>query len=103
ELRSLASDYQMAQAARSFSNFPAERFDAMLKSYLDHDQAQRVRELGTDIKYSEELARTGETWQTARDALRIEKLTQIAKSFAIWDRLNKQSNLYLTPRMLRET
>jgi hypothetical protein len=79
ELRKLVTDHQMAQSARSFGNFPADRFDAILKSELDRDQQDRVRELGT------------------------EKLTMLAKQFAIYERLRKQSNLYLTPRMLRDT
>jgi hypothetical protein len=102
-LRSLVSDYEMAQSARSFGNFPPERFDAILNSELERDKQDRVRELGTDFAVSEELARTGETWQTRRESMRIEKLTRLAKEFAIHQRLNKQSNLYLTPRMLRET
>ena len=103
QLRKLVTDYQMAQSARSFGNFPTERFDAILKSELDRDQQDRVRELGTEFAYSEELARTGETWQTHREELRLEKLTMLAEQFAIYERLRKQSNLYLTPRMLRET
>lgn len=103
ELRKLVTDHQMAQSARSFGNFPADRFDAILKSELDRDQQDRVRELGTEFAVSEDLARRGETWQTHRKELRTEKLTMLAKQFAIYERLRKQSNLYLTPRMLRDT
>ena len=103
ELRKLVTDHQMAQSARSFGNFPTDRFDAILKSELDRDQQDRVRELGTEFAVSEELARNGETWQTHRQELRTEKLTMLAEQFAIYERLRKQSNLYLTPRMLRET
>ena len=103
ELRKLVTDHQMAQSARSFGNFPPDRFDAILKSELDRDQQDRVRELGTEFAVSEELARNGETWQTYREELRTTKLTMLAKQFAIYERLRKQSNLYLTPRMLRDT
>jgi hypothetical protein len=103
ELRKLVTDHQMAQSARSFGNFSPDRFDAILKSELDRDQQDRVRELGTEFAVSEELARNGETWQTHRNELRTAKLTMLAESFAIHERLRKQSNLYLTPRMLRET
>ncbi len=102
-LRELVKDHQMAQSARSFGNFPTDRFDAILKSELDRDQQDRVRELGTEFAVSEELARNGETWQTHRQELRTEKLTMLAKQFAIYERMRKQSNLYLTPRMLRAT
>jgi hypothetical protein len=103
ELRKLVTDHQMAQSARSFGNFSPDRFDAILKSELDRDQQDRVRELGTEFAVSEELARNGETWQTHRNELRTAKLTMLAEQFAIYERLRKQSNLYLTPRMLRET
>ena len=103
DLRDLIGDYQMAQSARSFGNFPPDRFDMILKSELDRDQQDRVRDLGTNLAFSEELARTGQTWQTYADSLRIEKLKMLADQFAIFERLRKQSNLYLTPRMLRET
>ncbi|MFT4512192.1 MAG: hypothetical protein ACI89X_001296 [Planctomycetota bacterium] len=102
-LRELVIDHQMAQSARSFGNFPADRFDAILQGELDRDQQERVRALGTEFAVSEELARNGETWQTHRKELRTEKLTMLAEQFAIWERLRKQSNLYLTPRMLRDT
>lgn len=103
ELRKMVGSYQMAQSARSFGNFPPEQFDAILKDQLDRDKQERVRDLGTEFAFSEELARTGQTWQTYEDDLRIEKLTMLAEQFAIYERLRKQSNLYLTPRMLRET
>jgi len=103
ELRKMVGSYQMAQSARSFGNFPTEQFDAILQDQLDRDKQERVRDLGTEFAFSEELARTGQTWQTYEDDLRIEKLTMLAEQFAIYERLRKQSNLYLTPRMLRET
>jgi len=103
ELRRMVSSYQMAQAARSFGQFPPEQFDMILKSELERDKQDRVRDLGTEFAFSEELARTGQTWQTYEDDLRIEKLTMLAEQFAIYERMRKQANLYLTPRMLRET
>jgi len=103
ELRRMVGSYQMAQSARSFGQFPPDQFDMILKSELERDKQDRVRDLGTEFAFSEELARTGQTWQTYEDDLRIEKLTMLAEQFAIYERLRKQSNLYLTPRMLRET
>lgn len=103
ELRRMVGSYQMAQSARSFGNFPPDQFNMILKGELERDKQDRVRDLGTEFAFSEELARTGQTWQTYEDDLRIEKLTMLAEQFAIYERLRKQSNLYLTPRMLRET
>lgn len=103
ELRRMVGSYQMAQSARSFGHFPPDQFDMILRNELERDKQDRVRDLGTEFAFSEELARTGQTWQTYEDDLRIEKLTMLAEQFAIYERLRKQSNLYLTPRMLRET
>ncbi|MCK5941725.1 MAG: peptidyl-prolyl cis-trans isomerase [Planctomycetes bacterium] len=103
ELRKLVSDYQMAQSARSFGQFPPERFDMILESELERDKQDRVRDLGSYGELSAELERSGQTWQTYANGQRIEKLQMLAEQFAIYERLRKQSNLYLTPRMLRET
>ena len=103
ELRRMVGSYQMAQSARSFAQYPPEQFDLILQGELDRDKQDRVRDLGTEFAFSEELARTGQTWQTYEDNLRIEKLTMLAEQFAIHQRLRAQENLYLTPRMLRET
>lgn len=103
DLQVLISNYQMAQAARSFGNIPPERFDMMLEMQLEQDKEQRMRDLGGYGELSAELERTGQTWRSYADSQRLEKLQDIAESLAIYDRLRKQSNLYLTPRMLRDT
>lgn len=102
-LQVLISDYQMAQAARSFGNIPPDRFDMMLDMAIERDKEQRMRDLGGYGELSAELERTGQTWRTYADSQRLEKLQGIAEQLAIYERLRKQSNLYLTPRMLRET
>lgn len=103
DLRALVSDFQMALSARSFGNFPPDRFEMILRGEIEREKQARVDDLGTSIAVSEELARQGQTWQTYSDGLKIEKLQMLAKEFAIHARLRKQSNLHLTPRMLRET
>jgi hypothetical protein len=103
DLRSLISDYQMAQAARSFGNVPPDRFDMILESELERDKEDRRRDLGGWGELSAELERTGQTWRTYADGQRMEKLQMLAEQFSIYERLRKQSNLYLTPRMLRDT
>jgi hypothetical protein len=102
-LRKLISDYQMAQSARSFGNIPPERFDMILESELERDKEELRRDLGGYGELSAELDRTGQTWRTYANGKKIEKLQMLAEQFSIYERLRKQSNLYLTPRMLRET
>ena len=102
-LRKLISDYQMAQSARSFGNIPPERFEMILESELERDKEELRRDLGGYGELSAELDRTGQTWRTYANGQRIEKLQMLAEQFSIWERVRKQSNLYLTPRMLRET
>ena len=102
-LRKRIGNYQMAQSARSFGNIPPDRFDMILESMLERDKQDRVRELGSWGALGDELERQGQTWPTYVEGVRIEHLQNLAESFAIYERLRKQSNLYLTPRMLRET
>jgi len=103
QLQKLISDYQMAQSARSFGNIPPERFNMILESELERDKEDLRRDLGGYGELSAELERTGQTWQTYANGQRIEKLQMLAEQFSIYERLRKQSSLYLTPRMLRET
>ena len=103
DLRSLVSNYQMAQAARSFGNIPPDRFDMILESELERDKEDRRRDLGGWGELSAELERTGQTWRTYANGQRIEKLQMLAEQFSIYERIRKQSSLYLTPKMLRDT
>lgn len=103
DLAGLVRDYQMAQAARSFGNIPPDRFDMMLDMAIERDKEQRMRDLGSYGELSAELERTGQTWRTYADGQRLEQLQGIAEQLSIYERLRKQKNLYLTPRMLRET
>lgn len=103
DLLAMISDYEMAQAARSFGDLPADRFDMILESQLEQDMEDRRRDLGGYGELSAELERTGQTRRTYANGRRIEKLQLLAEQFSIYERLRKQKNLYLTPRMLRET
>lgn len=103
DLNSVIGDYQMAQAARSFGNIPAERFDSIVDDLVERDKEDLRRDLGDYAAVSRELREDGETWQSYTRGKRIEKMQMIAEQLAIADRLRKQQNLHLTPRMLRET
>jgi len=103
DLEKLTQRYRMAQAAKSFSHLKPEQIEMILKSELDRDKQDRVREIGGVLAFSEELEREGSTWPIYRKEQRIDKLHDFARQFAVFERLRKQSTLYLTPRMLRET
>lgn len=93
----------LAQAAMSFGVASPEQIEKALKDELDRDEAAQVRDFGTYLEYSRELQKQGRIWPTYQRQKRIDKLYEFAKSFAIGMRMQKQGNLYLTPRMLRET
>lgn len=103
DLIGMISHYQMAQSAKSFSTLPPEQIDKVLDIELDRDKQDRVRDLGSYLALSEELQERGQTWPSFAKEQRIEKLYDFSMQFAVAERLRKQSNLYLTPRMLRET
>lgn len=102
-LMQLIQRYQMAQAAKSFGQLKPEQIEQLLDSELNRDKQDLVRDVGGVLAFSDELERQGQTWPMYRAEKRIEKLHDFAKQFAVYERLRKQSTLYLTPRMLRET
>ena len=103
DLMRLIQRYQMAQAAKSFGHLKPEQIEQLLNSELDRDKQDLVRDVGGVLAFSDELERQGQTWPMYKAEKRIEKLHDFAKQFAVYERLRKQSTLYLTPRMLRET
>lgn len=101
-LATTIDNYQMAQAARSFGNIPPERFDLILETQIEKEKEELRRSLGSYAAISDEFNQRGESWLTYQQDLRIEKLQTLAESIAIYERIRKQKNLHLTPRMLRE-
>lgn len=102
-LEQVIDEYSMAQAATSFGVASPEAIEQALKDELDRDEAAQLRDFGTYPEYSRELQKRGRVWPTYQRQQRIEKLFEFAKSFAIGMRMQKQTDLYLTPKMLRET
>ncbi len=96
-------NHAMAQAAKTFGFATPEQIDALFEDEMKRDEEDKLRDLGTWQEFSKELERTGRTWQSYVRELRVEKMQQFAEEFAIGMRLQKQGNLFLTPRMLRET
>lgn len=107
-LLSQALDYEvdrhsLAQSAKSFGIATPEQVEQLFADEMKREEAEQVRDLGTYQEFSRELQREGRTWQTYWREKRVEKMAEFAKDFAIRMRMQKQRNLYLTPKMLRET
>lgn len=102
-LNELINQRRMGQAAKTFGATTPEQVESMVQSMMDRDRQEMVRDLGTQTAVSRELQRTGRTWQTKQAELRQQKLAEIAESIAVYSRLSQQSNLHLTPLMLRQT
>ncbi|MCR9244597.1 MAG: SurA N-terminal domain-containing protein [bacterium] len=103
ELEGLVNDHSLAQSAKSLGFATPEQIEQLFADELRREEAANVRDFGTWQKFSQELERTNRTWQTYMREQRTEKLALFAKEFAVNMRMKKQENLFLTPRMLRET
>jgi hypothetical protein len=103
ELEERIDVYRMAQSAKTFGVVAPEQVEQLFRAELERDKQDQVRDLGSYLEFSRELQRQGRTWQAYEREQRIEKLYDFAQSFSVWRRIQKQQNLYLTPRMLRET
>jgi len=95
--------HSLAQSAKSFGIATPEQVEQLFSDEMKREEAEQVRDLGTWQEFSRELQRQGRTWQTYWREQRVEKMFQFAQDFAIRMRMQKQSNLFLTPKMLRET
>lgn len=95
--------HALAQSAKSFGFATPEQIEQLFADEMRREEAAQVRDLGTWQEFSRELQRQGRTWQTYMREQRVEKMSEFAKDFAIRMRMQKQSNLFLTPKMLRET
>jgi hypothetical protein len=103
ELENLIDRHTMAQAAKTFGVFPPEQVESFLRRELERDERDLVRDFGSQQAYTRALEEQGRTWQTFVSEQRVDKLAGFAEQFSVDMRLQRQSNLFLTPRMLRET
>jgi len=104
--RSLGKEIQrhaMAQSAKSFGVYTPEIVERIVEEEIERQVADQVRDLGSEQAFSRERARDRRTWETYRREKRVEELAKLAEVFAVHMRMKKQRNLFLTPRMLRET
>lgn len=102
-LADLIDRHSMAQAAKTFGVVTPEQVEDLFKSEMDREKKDMERTMGGAQKFLEELHRQGRTWQTYVSEQRVEKMADFAREFSITMRMQKQGNLFLTPRMLRET
>lgn len=103
QLNLLIDRHTMAQAAKTFGMFTPEQVENFLRRELERDEQQMIRDLGSQQAYTQALQNQGRTWQTFVSEQRVDKLAGFAEQFAVNMRLQQQENLYVTPRMLRET
>lgn len=103
ELKPLINKHAMAQAAKTFGIATPEQVEQYLRDELKRAEAEQLRDLGTHQKVARELQRNNLTWPTYLREQRVDKMSDLADDFAVGMRMQRQSNLYLTPRMLRDT
>lgn len=101
-LRREIEQQALAQGAKTFGIVPPERIEQVVTSLLEDDERERIRQLGSLQKLSEERARLNQTWQTYYREERVKKLAAIARQMGVYDRLQNQRHLFITPRMMRE-
>jgi hypothetical protein len=102
-LAAVVDRHSLAHAAKTLGKLTPEQVDQIVDSELERDQQQQVKDVGSINAYTRELKRLGRDWPTYELEQRIDKLYDLAEEFGVRQRLAKQTSLYLTPRMLRET
>jgi hypothetical protein len=103
QLRLLIDKHRLAQAVKSFGVFTPEQIEMIFQRELTRQEQEQLRDFGSYRAIANELKRQGQTWGTAQSEKRVDIMSRFATDIAVAMRLQKQSNLYLTPRMLRET
>lgn len=103
ELANLIDKRQMALSVKSLGVYTPDQIESLLRSELEREKQDKVRDLGSVLELSKALKDEGRTWPTYEREQRIDKLSEFADEFAVSRRLSRNTNLFLTPRMLRET
>ncbi len=102
ELLRLLNKHRMAQAAKTFGDLPPEQVEQILRREIEREKQDQVREFGSPAGFSRELLRQGRTFASYEQDLRTDRLSDVAEELAIGRRLQRQTNLLVTPRMLRQ-
>lgn len=92
----------MAQAAKTLGILPPERIEDILRERVAAAEAEEVRKFGTQTRFSQELSRENRTWESWRHDTRLLNELQLTRELTVGGRLQNQTNLFITPRMLRE-
>jgi len=103
ELGKLIDGRQMALSLKSLGAITPDQVESLLRTELEREKQEKVRDLGSVPELSRALKEEGRTWPTYEREQRIGKLGQFAEEFAVHQRFQRNSSLLLTPRMLRET
>lgn len=101
-LERLVDDYRLAKAAASLGPQSAEQIEQIVQSELQRAVLEQERDIGVN-EMSREFKRTNRTLAAVQSEQRIDLQKRIAEDMTVHRRLMRQGNLYVTPRMLRET
>lgn len=103
ELDKLIDGRQMALSLKSLGVVTPDQVESLLRTELEREKQEKVRDLGSVPELSRALKEEGRTWPTYEREQRLGKLGEFAEEFAVHQRYQRNSSLLLTPRMLRET
>ncbi len=103
ELQRRVEWYTWAQAAKTFGVVAPELVESQVQRDLEQVEQDQVRDLGSYQAWSRALQNKGQTWPTYARELRVDKMADIAQDISVGMRMQRQANLYVTPRMLRDT
>jgi parvulin-like peptidyl-prolyl isomerase len=102
-LEQLIDQHCLAQAAKTLGVYPPSLIEERFQEQLYRAEQEQVRQLGGSYqRWSQELRQQGKTWQTFEREQRLEVMGELTKQIAIYDRLQNQRNLFITPRMMRD-
>lgn len=100
-LNSKIDQHALAQGAITLGIIPPERVESIFQDQLREEERELVRKLGTLQAVTEEQARQGRNWETFVREQRVDKMSSLTRAMAVSTRFNNQSNLFITPRMMR--
>jgi hypothetical protein len=92
-----------AQATMSIGTWTPQQVEDIVRSELARDRQEQLRNLGSLTAMTQEMQRRGRDWPTMEGEQRVDKLNELFNELTVTQRLWRKQNLYLTPRMLRET
>src|SRR5262249_16805778 len=82
---------------------PPQRIDEIVQEMMREDERQQQRDFGSLMRWSEAWAQQNLTYDTYEREERTAKMVELTKQMAIGGRLQNQLDLFITPRMMRDT